>query len=64
CIWARYSMVITPKNWNLFSVNIFVGATGIFQLIRIYRYRQSQKMLAVATSTDKESINEVSTPSQ
>ncbi|VDM01879.1 unnamed protein product [Schistocephalus solidus] len=37
-IWSRYSMVITPKNWNLFSVNIFVGATGIYQLCRIFRF--------------------------
>ncbi len=37
-IWSRYSLVITPKNWNLFSVNVFVAATGIYQLSRIYRY--------------------------
>ncbi len=37
CIWARYSMVIIPKNWNLFAVNIFLGATGAFQLARIYK---------------------------
>jgi hypothetical protein len=35
-IWSRYSMVITPKNWNLFSVNIFVGCIGVYQLFRIY----------------------------
>ncbi|KAK2143919.1 hypothetical protein LSH36_800g01118, partial [Paralvinella palmiformis] len=34
-VWARYSMVIIPKNWNLFAVNIFLGATGIWQLFRI-----------------------------
>ncbi|KER29018.1 hypothetical protein T265_04307 [Opisthorchis viverrini] len=33
-IWSRYSLVITPKNWNLFSVNIFVAATGLYQLGR------------------------------
>ena len=37
CIWSRYSLVITPKNWNLFSVNVFVAATGFYQLSRIYR---------------------------
>ena len=42
-IWSRYSLVIIPKNWNLFSVNIFVGGTGIYQLYRIFRYRQQQK---------------------
>ncbi|XP_046327261.1 mitochondrial pyruvate carrier 2-like [Haliotis rufescens] len=41
CIWARYSLVIIPKNYNLFMVNIFVGLTGIFQLSRIFTYRKS-----------------------
>lgn len=46
-IWSRYSLVIKPKNWNLFSVNIFVGATGIFQLCRIYLYHKKlEKPLA------------------
>ena len=36
-IWSRYSLVITPKNWNLFSVNIFVACTGLYQLARIWR---------------------------
>lgn len=40
-IWARYSMVIIPKNYNLFCVNIFVGATGIYQLYRIFNHRRS-----------------------
>ncbi|KAH0901916.1 hypothetical protein HID58_041419 [Brassica napus] len=31
-IWSRYSMVITPKNWNLFSVNVAMAGTGIYQL--------------------------------
>lgn len=35
-IWSRYSTVITPVNWNLFSVNIFLGATGLMQLYRIW----------------------------
>ncbi|XP_071136148.1 uncharacterized protein [Mytilus edulis] len=40
-VWARYSTVITPKNWNLFTVNIFVGATGLYQLSRIINHRRS-----------------------
>lgn len=36
-IWSRYSLVITPKNWNLFSVNVFVACTGLYQLARIWR---------------------------
>lgn len=42
-IWSRYSMVIIPKNYNLFSVNIFVALTGLYQLLRIYRYQQTLK---------------------
>ncbi|KFK28802.1 hypothetical protein AALP_AA7G050100 [Arabis alpina] len=33
-IWSRYSMVITPKNWNLFSVNVAMAGTGMYQLVR------------------------------
>ncbi|CAF2026611.1 hypothetical protein BRARA_C04608 [Brassica rapa] len=33
-IWSRYSMVITPKNWNLFSVNVAMAGTGMYQLAR------------------------------
>lgn len=42
-IWSRYSMVIIPKNYNLFSVNVFVALTGLYQLLRIYRYNQTMK---------------------
>lgn len=37
-IWSRYSLVIIPKNYNLFSVNMFVAATGLYQLYRIFKY--------------------------
>ncbi|KAF6039135.1 hypothetical protein EB796_002572 [Bugula neritina] len=43
-IWSRYSMVITPKNYSLFAVNIFVAITGFIQLGRIYNYKQSLKL--------------------
>uniref|UniRef100_A0A3B3RQ36 Mitochondrial pyruvate carrier n=1 Tax=Paramormyrops kingsleyae TaxID=1676925 RepID=A0A3B3RQ36_9TELE len=36
-IWSRYSLVIIPKNWNLFAVNFFVGAAGSSQLFRIWK---------------------------
>ncbi|KAF6772947.1 hypothetical protein AHF37_08080 [Paragonimus kellicotti] len=42
-IWSRYSLVIIPKNWNLFSVNIFLAVTGLFQLGRIAMYNASLK---------------------
>ncbi|XP_076825134.1 uncharacterized protein LOC143470746 [Clavelina lepadiformis] len=47
-IWSRYSLVITPKNWLLFSVNIGLGTTGAFQVYRILRYRQTLKQENVA----------------
>ncbi|KAI0930539.1 Mitochondrial pyruvate carrier 2 [Taiwanofungus camphoratus] len=37
-IWVRYSMVITPVNYSLAAVNMFVGATGLGQLARIWQY--------------------------
>ncbi|KAL6437441.1 hypothetical protein ACFW04_005136 [Cataglyphis niger] len=33
-IWTRYSLVITPRNWSLFSVNLFVAFTAIYQITR------------------------------
>lgn len=36
-------MVIIPKNYNLFGVNIFVALTGLYQLLRIFRHQQSLK---------------------
>lgn len=42
-IWSRYSLVIIPKNYSLFSVNVFVAVTQCYQLYRAYRYQQSLK---------------------
>eukprot|EP00897_Mesotaenium_endlicherianum_P007659 jgi/Mesen1/6921/ME000358S06246 len=36
-IWSRYSTVITPKNYNLLAVNIFMAGTGMYQLSRKIR---------------------------
>ncbi|KAF8008176.1 hypothetical protein BT93_K1993 [Corymbia citriodora subsp. variegata] len=33
-IWARYSSVITPKNWNLLSVSIGMASVSTYQLAR------------------------------
>ncbi|KAI8607922.1 UPF0041-domain-containing protein [Chytriomyces sp. MP71] len=41
-IWARYSTVIVPVNYNLAAVNAFVGATGLYQLFRIWHYERSK----------------------
>ncbi|ORX53960.1 UPF0041-domain-containing protein [Hesseltinella vesiculosa] len=42
-IWTRYSMVIIPKNWPLFTVNLFVAGTGLMQVGRIMNYRMSDE---------------------
>jgi len=44
-IWSRYSLVIIPKNYALFSVNIFVALTGLYSLSRGIRYQMEQKKL-------------------
>lgn len=33
-IWTRYSFVVTPVNYNLAIVNIFMGASAAYQLYR------------------------------
>merc|ERR1719230_2045872 len=38
-IWSRYSFVIVPVNYTLFSVNAALGTTGLFQIFRILSYR-------------------------
>lgn len=35
-IWSRYATQITPVNYNLLSVNVFVAITGLYQLSRKY----------------------------
>ena len=42
-IWSRYSTQIVPVNYNLLAVNVFVAATGVYQLWRIWEYRRSLK---------------------
>ncbi|CAH1723956.1 unnamed protein product [Chironomus riparius] len=42
-IWSRYSLVIIPKNYGLFSVNVFVALTQIFQLYRAYAFQKAIK---------------------
>jgi len=44
-IWARYSLVIIPKNYSLFAVNLFVALTGYLQLGRAAHYQYSMKAL-------------------
>ncbi|ALC46878.1 CG9399 [Drosophila busckii] len=44
-IWSRYSLVIIPKNYSLFAVNLFVGLTQVVQLGRAFNYQQGQEKL-------------------
>ncbi|KAH8322005.1 hypothetical protein KR074_008200 [Drosophila pseudoananassae] len=44
-IWSRYSLVIIPKNYSLFAVNLFVGVTQVVQLARAYNYKMEQDKL-------------------
>lgn len=41
CIWSRYSLVVIPKNYLLFSVNVALGITGASQVYRVLQYRKS-----------------------
>ncbi|KAI9591088.1 mitochondrial pyruvate carrier [Syncephalis fuscata] len=51
-IWSRYSTQIIPVNYSLLSVNIFVGATGLYQLYRIWDHRrQNPEAQAPETTT-------------
>ncbi len=38
-IWSRYSLVIIPKNWSLFSVNVFVALTACWNVTRGIKYQ-------------------------
>ncbi|XP_011311438.1 mitochondrial pyruvate carrier 2-like isoform X2 [Fopius arisanus] len=40
-IWSRYSLVIVPKNWNLFSVNGFVSMTAAYNFYRGLTYQMA-----------------------
>ncbi|XP_068619536.1 mitochondrial pyruvate carrier 2-like [Battus philenor] len=42
-IWSRYSLVIIPKNYSLFAVNVFVAITSLYQIGRAYRYQLQMK---------------------
>ncbi|CAG5112561.1 Oidioi.mRNA.OKI2018_I69.chr2.g6760.t1.cds [Oikopleura dioica] len=45
-IWSRYSMVIIPKNYVLFSVNLALGLTGAMQVGRILHYQTTDEYKA------------------
>ncbi|GAA6058654.1 hypothetical protein JCM10212_004065 [Sporobolomyces blumeae] len=39
-IWVRYSFVITPVNYSLAAVNLFVAGTGITSLYRAWDWQR------------------------
>ncbi|XP_034835803.1 mitochondrial pyruvate carrier 2-like isoform X1 [Maniola hyperantus] len=40
-VWSRYSLVIIPKNYSLFAVNVFVAVTNLYQMGRAYRHQRA-----------------------
>lgn len=42
-IWSRYSLAIIPKNYSLFSVNLFVALINLGQLARAYKFQMDEK---------------------
>lgn len=52
-VWSRYSTVIIPVNYNLLSVNLAMGITGIYQICRIvfFRYGQENPIPTTTTTT-------------
>ena len=48
-IWMKYSLDITPKNYNLMSVNAVMAATGLYQLYRKMKHDQEVAALAKAS---------------
>ncbi|XP_070498596.1 mitochondrial pyruvate carrier 2-like [Chironomus tepperi] len=52
-IWSRYSLVIIPKNYGLFSVNVFVALTQVLQLYRAYAFQKSITDKPIETSESK-----------
>lgn len=42
-VWSRYSLVIIPKNYSLFAVNVFVALTNVYQLGRAYNYQKAKE---------------------
>lgn len=58
-IWSRYSLVIIPKNWNLFCVNFFVGGAGACQLFRIWRFVANLPVISSSKCQTKQTGQEI-----
>lgn len=53
-IWVRYSFVITPVNYSLAAVNLFVGSTGLASLYRAWDWRQKTPAQQAAVKAERE----------
>lgn len=51
-IWSRYSLVIIPKNYGLFSVNVFVALTQVIQLYRAFTFKKKVETISGLPETD------------
>ena len=49
-IWSRYSLVIIPKNYALFSVNVFVALIQCVQLYRAFTFKKPEEISTVAVA--------------
>lgn len=45
-IWSRYALVINPKNWNLFAVNVTLAVTGTYHLGRKIKHLMNKPAAA------------------
>jgi len=52
-IWSRFSTQIKPVNYNLLAVNIFMAATGIYQLSRKVTYDMEHKEAPLVAASSK-----------
>ncbi|XP_012251195.1 mitochondrial pyruvate carrier 2-like [Athalia rosae] len=52
-IWTRYSVAIIPKNYGLFSVNLFVACTALYQVSRAIKYQREQAAIEAKQTETK-----------
>ena len=52
-VWSRYSLVIIPKNYALFSVNVFVALTQVLQLYRAFTFKKEVEAIPAVPEATK-----------
>ena len=50
-IWSYYATQITPVNYNLLAVNVFMGGTGIWHMSRIIKAKFVDAPAAAAAAS-------------